>query len=227
MNEIMLVLEIIIIFGLLVLAHKLFKKDGLVAWVCLASVIANVITAKNATIFGCSTAIGSVMFASTFLATDALTECYGAKEARKAVYMGLCSTFLFVVSSQIALLYIPSAIDYADGAMRVLFDLNLRISLASMLMYFVANMADVYLYEKLREKTNGRYMWLRNNISTILCNCLENFFFIGLAFAGIYSFTDILIIALSTSAIEAIVGLCDTPFLYITTKGKRVSSGAV
>lgn len=85
-------------------------------------------------------------------------------------------------------------------------------------MYFVANIADVLLYNKIKEKTGEKLMWLRNNVSTILCNCLENFFFIFFAFVGIYSMKDILIIALSTSVIEAIIGLCDTPFLYLAKK---------
>ena len=61
----------------------------------------------------------------------------------------------------------------------------------------------------------GKRLWLRNNASTILCNCAENFGFITLAFIGIYDLETILTIAISTSIIEAIVAVCDTPFLYV------------
>jgi uncharacterized PurR-regulated membrane protein YhhQ (DUF165 family) len=57
-------------------------------------------------------------------------------------------------------------------------------------------------------------------VATILCNCLENFGFIGLAFAGIYDFGTIITIAVSTSIIEAIVAVCDTPFLYAARRIK-------
>lgn len=213
MNTVILFCEVIVIFGALLLAYKLFGKVGAIAWVGMATILANIITAKNADIMGLSTAIGTVMFASTFLATDILTEYHGKRDARMAVYAGLFSDILLIVSTQIALLYRPSAIDYADESMRTLFSLNLRISLASMVMYFIANMADVALFSKMKE--HGGKLWLRNNVATILCNCLENFGFIGLAFAGIYDLQTILIIALSTSAVEAIVALCDTPFLYL------------
>ena len=186
----------------------------------MATILANVITAKNADIFGLSTAIGTVMFASTFLATDILTEYHSVQDAKKTVYIGLFADVLLIVSTQIALLYKPSAFDYADGAMQTLFALNLRISLASMVMYFVSNFADVFLFEKLKEKSGGKRLWLRNNVSTILCNCLENFGFIALAFAGIYDARTILTIALSTSIIEAIVAVCDTPFIYLAGKIK-------
>lgn len=221
MNNLILLAEVAAVFGALLVCYRLFGKTGAAAWVAMATILANVITAKNADIFGMSTAIGTVMFASTFLATDILTEYHGREEAKKAVLVGLFADVLLIVSTQIALLYKPSEFDYADGAMQTLFALNLRISLASMTMYFIANMADVYLFSKLKEKSGGRLLWLRNNVSTILCNCLENFGFIWLAFVGIYDTETILTIAISTSVIEAIVALCDTPFLYLAGRIKR------
>lgn len=215
MNSLILFIEVLVIFCALLVCYRLFGKAGAITWVAMATILANVITAKNANIFGLSTAIGTVMFASTFLATDILTEYHSIKDAKTAVYVGLFADVVLIISTQIALLYQPSEFDYADGAMRTLFSMNLRISLASMVMYFVSNIADVYLFSKIKEKSNGRHLWLRNNVSTILCNCLENFGFISLAFAGIYDGATILTIAVSTSIIEAIVAVCDTPFLYL------------
>lgn len=219
MNNAILFGEIVVIFGLLLTCYRMFGKIGVMAWVGLATVLANIITAKNAEVFGLSTAIGSVMFASTFLATDILAENHGERDAKRAVYIGLFADVLLIISTQIALLYKPSAIDYADGAMQTLFALNLRISVASMVMYVIANIADVYLFCKMKER--GRALWIRNNVATILCNCLENFGFIFLAFVGIYDMQTIFTIALSTSAIEFIVAICDTPFLYIARAIKR------
>ena len=215
MNELIIIGEIIAVFSILLLCKRLFGRAGLMAWVGLATVLANIITAKNVNIMGLSTAIGTVMFASTFLATDILAECYSVQDAKKAVRIGLFSNIILIVSTQIALLYTPSEFDYAHEAMQTLFNLNLRISIASAAMYYIANMADIYVFSKIREKTEGRMLWLRNNVATILCNCLENFGFIGLAFAGIYDFPTIMTIAISTSIIEAIVAVCDTPFLYL------------
>lgn len=229
MNEIILVVEICAVFGMLLLCKKLFGKIGMMIWIIMATILANVITAKNAEIFGLSTAIGTVMFASTFLATDILAECYSETDAKRAVLMGLFSNVVLIISTQIALLYHPSSFDYAHGAMQTLFSLNLRISIASAVMYFIANMADIYIFTKIRKATKGKALWLRNNVATILCNCLENFGFIGLAFAGIYDFNTILTIAFSTSVIEFIVAVLDTPFLYVARRikdGKRTESSS-
>lgn len=227
MNELIIGIEIIVLFSILLLCKKLFGKTGIIVWVSLATVLANIITAKNANIFGLSTAIGTVMFASTFLATDILSECYSKDDAKKAINIGLFSNVILIVSTQIALLYTPSEFDYAHEAMNTLFSLNLRISIASAAMYYIANMADIYVFSKIRQKTDGKMLWLRNNVSTILCNCLENFGFIGLAFAGVYDTQTILTIAVSTSIVEAIVAVCDTPFLYLARRikdGERAES---
>lgn len=220
MNAVLLVAEIVITFTVVVLLNRKFGKEGVIAWVAVATVLANIMTAKTVTLFGLDTTLGTVLFASTFLSTDILTECYGKEDAKKAVKLGAISAIGFIVASQIALAYVPSAIDYADESMRSLFSLNLRISIASVVMYFIANYIDVIVYDKLKTRMNGSKMWLRNNISTILCNGLENFAFIAIAFAGIYSGTDILIIAGSTTLIEMLVAICDTPFLYLARGSK-------
>ena len=85
MNELIIIVEVITVFSILLLCKKLFGKYGLIAWVGLATMLANIITAKNVNIIGLSTAIGTVMFASTFLATDILTECYSVQDAKNAV----------------------------------------------------------------------------------------------------------------------------------------------
>lgn len=215
MNEIVLLVEVIVVFSMVLLCKMFFGKEGLIAWVPIATILANVITAKNADIFGLSTAIGTVMFSSVFLATDILSECYSKEDATKAVKIGLTANIVLICATQIALFYTPSSFDYAHDAMQTLFSLNLRISIASAVMYFASNMADVYLFNKLKDKMNGKALWLRNNVSTIICNCLENFGFIALAFWGIYDWKTILTIATSTSIIELIVALLDTPFLYM------------
>lgn len=220
-NEVLFLIEIVVTFGGLLLVNRFLGKEGVIAWVAIASILANIITAKNVDAFGMTYTLGTVMFASTFLATDILTERFGVKSAKKGVLVGMTGTIVFIIASQIALLYTPSVIDYADSPMRTLFSLNLRISISSLVMYFIANMADVYLYQVLKDKMQGKKMWVRNNVATILCNTLENFLFMFGAFWGIFSNKDILIMAVSTSLVEIIAAILDTPFLYIATRKDR------
>ncbi|MBQ7264196.1 MAG: queuosine precursor transporter [Synergistaceae bacterium] len=215
MNEIILFAEIVIVFSMVLAAQRIFGRDGLLMWPCMATILANITVVKSVTLFGMETMLGNVLFASTFLATDILTERWGVAEARRSVFLSLFGALLFIVASQVSLWYLPGELDVADGAMRHLFEMDIRVALASVSMLLLANLADVALYGKMREMTGGRAMWLRNNVSTILCNCLENVFFMLLGFYGMYDVRQCLEMALSVSVVEAVIGICDTPFLYL------------
>ena len=220
MNELLLIVEIAVVFSAVLLSKKFFGKTGLFVWIAIAAIVANLQTAKNIDLFGLQATLGTVMFASTFLATDILNECYGMKESKKGVFIGLFAVVIFLVSTQLMLLFQPNGLDMVNGSMQTLFGLNLRICVSSVAMFFLANLVDVYLFEKLKKKFDGKKLWLRNNISTIVCNGIENFLFVLFAFIGIYSIGDVLIIGLTTTIIEVIVALCDTPFLYAAKRMK-------
>ena len=216
MNELLLFVEIVVVFSLLLLTKKFFGKNGLFIWIAIATVTAEIQVVKSINIFGLSGTLGNVMFASNFLATDILNELYSKDDAKKGVYVGLWAVIIFIIFTQFMLLFKPNSIDMANESMKVLFGLVPRVSISSITMFFIANMADVYIYSKFKEKFKDKKLWLRNNISTILCNSIENFFFVFFAFVGLYFFKDIMIIALSTTLIEVVIAICDTPFLYMS-----------
>lgn len=219
MNEMLLIIEIVTMFAMLVAFKRLFGKEGLFLWIGLASVLANIQVIKSVDLFGITATVGNVLFASVFLATDLLRECYGKEAAKKGVYIGVASIAMYLAVTQLTLLYTPHAIDTSHGAMQTLFSLSPRVCAASLTMYTVANFLDVFIYDKLHDVFNGKKLWLRNNIATITCNCLENFGFVFLAFSGVYPANEILNIAVSTTVIEILIAVCDTPFIYL---GKAV-----
>lgn len=217
MNIFLGFVNIIVTFSLVVLIEKLFKKEGLYVWLSIATILANLTVCKMIGIFQYTTSLGNVLFASTFLATDIMSEKYSKKDAKKGVYLSIFSGIVFIIITQLTLKFIPSSDDVVNDAMKTLFSISIRTIAASMFMFFISNMADVYLYNKLKQKYPNK-LWLRNNISTILCNCIENYFFNTLAFIGIFPLSVIISIATTTTIIEIIIALCDTPFLYISKK---------
>ena len=221
MNHLYLVIEIIVVFGLLLGMKKLFGKAGVMAWIALATVFANIFEAKNIGLFGLNLAAGHVMFGSVFLATDILSEYYGKKAAKQGVFIGLAADVALIATTQICRLYIPSGADSADPAIQRLFTMSLRITAASAVMFFISNWCDVLLFAKIRELTKGKYLWLRNNVATIVCNCLENFLFYFLAFYPTFGFGQIVGMGLATCLLELIIGICDTPFLYLAKRLKH------
>ena len=223
MNNLLLVISIIGIFSLMLIVKKFLGKAGLIGWMGIASILANLLLIKNVDILGISSTLGNVLFASNFLATDMLTENYGYKEAKKGVKFGIFSVIVFMIVTQVALLFTPNSQDVAQGSFELLFGFVPRISIASVAMFALSNIVDIKLYEWLRKKSNGKKMWLRNNLCTILSNGGENFLFYLIAFGGIMDIGTILLVAASATIIEVVVALCDTPFLYLSKKVKDLT----
>ena len=222
MNIALGLVNVIVTFSLVVLFEKLFKKEGLFAWMSIAIILANLTVCKAIDIFGVTTTLGNVLFASTFLATDILSEKYGKDYAKRAVYLSILAGITFIIITQLTLLFVPSSDDVVNEAMKTLFSVSIRTTIASMTMFFISNMLDIYIYNKIRDKFPNK-LWLRNNFSTILCNCLENYFFNTLAFMGIFSIPVIVSIANTTTIIEMIIAILDTPFLYLAVHKTRLS----
>lgn len=219
MNIVLGIISIIATFSIVVCMEKMFKKEGLYVWISIATIMANILVCKSIDILGLTASLGNVMFASIFLATDILSEKYDVKDSRKAVMLAIASQIIFILATTLAVSYIPSETDLSNESMKTLFSINARVSISSIVMFGASNMLDIYLFEKIKKKF-PKQLWLRNNVSTIISNCLENYFFVFFAFVGIYDYSTILSIATTTSILEIIIAICDTPFMYIAKKLK-------
>ena len=219
MNILLGILGIVLCFSIEIIIEKIFKKEGLYAWISVALITANLLVAKNIDILGLQATLGNILFASTFLATDILSEKYSAKESRKAVNIGIVSVILFMVATQFSLLFKPNNLDMVNDSLKNIFTFNLRISISSVVMCYLSNMLDIIVFEKIKKKIPNK-MWVRNNIATIISNCLENYFFTIFAFIGIYDLKTIFAIATTTTILEIMIAICDTPFLYLSKKLK-------
>ena len=219
MNILLGVLGIVLCFSIEIMIEKIFKKEGLYIWISVALITANILVAKNINILGLQATLGNILFASTFLATDILSEKYSTKESRKAINIGIVSVILFTVATQFSLLFKPNELDLVNDNLKNIFAFNLRISISSIAMCYLSNMLDIIVFEKIKKKIPNK-MWVRNNIATIISNCLENYFFTIFAFIGIYDLKTIFAIATTTTILEIMIAICDTPFLYLSKKIK-------
>ena len=223
-NEILLVLSIIIIYGSELLFFKLFGKYGLYCFTSIATIAANVEVLIVIQAFGMEMTLGNVLFASTFLVTDIVSELYGKKEAKRAVNLGIATSLVFIVLSQWWLLYTPAESDFVMPAMNTIFSNTPRLMLVSMLVYAIVQRFDVWAYHKWWDFTEKRfgskekYLWLRNNGSTLISQLLNNLLFTFGAFLGVHDMRTLISIVISSYGIFIVTSLADTPFIYLARK---------
>ena len=221
MNSLLFFVTAFTTFSLLVIVSHLFGKAGIFAWIGMAVVLANIFVCKSVDFLGFSATLGNVLFGSVFLATDILVENYDKDSAKTAVKIGVAVEVISIILTQLALLFEPNSLDVVNDSMQNLFGLFPRTSIASITMFVFSNQLDIYIFSKLKEITKGKYLFLRNNIATIISQCIENYLFYIIAFLGIYSMGDIVSMTLTCCVIEIIVAICDTPFVYLATFKKR------
>ncbi len=224
MNELILIVSLVVIYGMVLLAFKLFGKDGLYAMSVIASVLANIEVVILISAFGLDQTLGNILFAATFLITDILSECFGKKEANRAVYLGLFTQIFFLLLSQSWLLYKPAPGDGSMEAIKAIFSNTPRMILASFSVYAVSQMFDVWLYHKwwnFTEKKFGdkkKFLWLRNNGSTLVSQLINAFLFTIVAFVGTYDWGTLMSIFGSSYVIFIFTSLLDTPIVYLARK---------
>lgn len=224
MNEILLIFELLLVYGSVLIFFKLFGLKGLYAFSVIATVLANIEVVILVNAFGMEQTLGNILFASTFLITDIVSEIIGKQEAQKVVNLNIIISIFFVIISYSWTLYNPSINDAMMPSIVQLFRAVPRVALASLVVYAIVQNIDVYLYEKWWKFTNklsgnkDKYLYIRNNGSTLLSQMLNTVLFTLLAFYGVYEIDVMINIMIVSYVIFIFTSLLDTPVVYLARK---------
>lgn len=222
----------ICVLGLLFLL-RFYGEVGLYVYIVLVVLVANVQVLKvvEFSLYEHPVALGTVIFATTYLATDMLTEHYGVGAGRRGIFLGFMAFFLWTVLLLVTLGYKPlegeDVLPNMAWALAVhehmltIFLPTVRFFIAGMVAYLVSQFLDVWLFDKIRRYCRGRFLWLRNTGSTMISGLVDNTVFSLLAWVilatervewGVLLFTYIL----GTYSLRVILALCDTPVMYFS-----------
>ncbi len=227
MNELILILSLLIEFGAVLFAYRFFGKGGLFAMAAFCTVAANIEVMILIRAFGMEQTLGNTLFAASFVITDILSENESKKDANRAVNLGIFISILFILVSQSWFLYTPSPADTVSTAIKEVFAATPRLMLVSIAVYAVTQRLSVWLYHKWWAFTTGkfgdsrRFLWLRNNGSTLIAQLVNSFLFNFGAFYGVYPVSVLVKISLSGYAIYVVTSLCDTPVVYLARRIKE------
>lgn len=220
-NEILLIVSLIATYSTVLILFRLFQEQGLYLWTVVATISANIEVLIVVNAFGMEMTLGNILFASTFLITDILSEIYGKKSAQTAVYLGIATSVIFIAVSQSWMLYTPNENDFAFPAIRTVFSNTPRLMAVGIAVYVIVQLFDVWAYHKwwaFTEKKFGdrkKFLWLRNNGSTLFSQLLNTVLFTWGAFLGTHDTSTLISIAFSSYVIFLATSLADTPFVYL------------
>ncbi|PNH22864.1 hypothetical protein CVS44_10230 [Staphylococcus haemolyticus] len=215
-NEIFGVTTFLVTFILMVIMFRCFGKQGLIAWVAIGTIIANIQVIKTVHIFGISATLGNVMFASIYLATDILNDIYGRKVAKRAVWLGFSSALVMIIVMQMSLHFIPAPEDMAQKSLSTIFDLVPRIALGSIIAYIIGQHVDVFIFSAIKKVfSSDKTFIIRAYGSTMLSSIIDTALFVTIAFAGTLSNMIVFEIFITTYLLKLISTIFNVPFGYI------------
>ena len=224
MNELLLIATLLLTYGSILLTFRYFGGTGLYVMNSVITILANIEVLVVVDAFGIEQTLGNVLFATTFLVTDILSETSGKKAARRAVLIGVASLTFFLILTQLWVRYLPSESDWAMPSIQTLFSFAPRTIGASLAVYILSQQFDVWIYHQwwnLTERLSGSHrswLWVRNNGSTMISQLINTVVFTLLAFYGVYDTDTLVSIMLSTYIVYFIISILDTPVIYLARR---------
>tara|TARA_Y100001970_G_scaffold287904_1_gene413733 strand:- start:5201 stop:5935 length:735 start_codon:yes stop_codon:yes gene_type:complete len=214
---------LIFCFSSILLFLRLFGYVGVYVYSALAIIAGNIQVLKTVDFFYSPepVALGTVLFASTFLCTDILSEHFGKEKAKKNVLIGFVSFLFMTILMLITIGIKPSEQDWAQDSLANVFTPMSRFFIASMIAYLLSQYFDVWIYNLIKKITSLKHIWIRNNISTILSSLIDNTIFSLLAWIILNPnpetlYNVIMIYIFGTYLLRIFIAIIDTPFIYLS-----------
>ncbi len=209
--------------------------QGLYMYVVVAAICSNiqVLKATKFAFYPDPIALGTILFTSTYMCTDIISEHFGAIHARRAVWLSFTAMLLTATVMIITLGWQPVQLDItgegfrrfkdAHDAMAVLFTPAPAIFFASITAFLISQHNDIWIFQLIRRLSGDRYLWLRSSVSTMVSSLIDNIIFSTLAWfilapSPVDFRTLVFTYILGTYAIRVVVAVLNTPFVYWSKK---------
>ena len=157
-------------------------------------------------------------YAITFFASDCYTELYGKRAAQGLVNVAFVMNFVLLGLVWLAI-WAPT-FEFSPVAQEPFAETlgaSTGVVAGSLLAYLVSQNWDVFVFHGLKQRTGGRWLWLRNILSTASSQLIDTVIFIVVAFAVFQGTSTDQVLSLIVGQYLfklALVGL-DTPFVYL------------
>ena len=173
--------------------------------------------------------LSEFLFAITFPVTDVVTEVWGAHRARLIVYGGALVN-LFVMLALTLAITLPSPDYWApqNEAYVLLYAAAPRLWVASITAVVISQLLDIYVFNAIRSITGSRWLWLRNNGSTLVSQAVDTLVFYLIAFYGLVPGDALLSLLIGNYLLKIVLAALDTPLVYgavIWARGNGLAAG--
>lgn len=215
MNELLFFFHCLLMMSA-VLGALALGPQALVAFVCWCSILANIFVVKQISLFGLEVTSSDVYMIGAVCGLNLLQEFYGRSIARKTIGISFFLMVLYLVVSQLHLLFVPSVHDTMHSHLAMLLQPMPRIIISSVVVYVLVQHIDYYWYGFLKNLTKGRWLVGRNVLSLIISQLIDTVLF---SFAALYGIVaSIGEVIFFSFVVKTIVIALSAPFLAMSGK---------
>lgn len=198
-----------------VAARPMRHYDIVMAAFVAVLLLSNVIgAAKLSHIEGYVFGAGILFFPVSYVLGDVLTEVYGYARARRAIWVGF-GAMLFMAFMSWAVVAMPPAPGWSgQGAYEAVFGQVPRIVIASITAFLAGELVNSYVLAKMKLWSRGRMLWTRTIGSTIFGQGVDSLIFYPIAFWGVWSDEQLLMVMATNWALKVAWEAALTPVTY-------------
>jgi len=173
---------------------------------------------------------GVIIWPVVFLTTDVINEYFGKEGVKKISFLtaGFIA-YMFIVIFLVTNLSPASFwldlnnVDDSgnsfniDFAFRKIFRQGLGIIIGSLVAFLIAQLLDVFIFQRLRGLTGRKMVWLRATGSTLISQFIDSFVVLGIAFYvfGNWNMEQIISVGIMNYIYKFVVAVILTPLIYL------------
>ncbi len=158
---------------------------------------------------------GILAYGVTFLCTDVISEIWGEKRASVTVFCGLLAVITSLILIKLSMMLPAKPGWMMTEPFNEIAEMIVRVTLASIVAYLVSQYHDVFMFHFLKKATKGRFLWLRNNISTVLSQLIDTVIFVLIAFYGKIDKAGLIALITGQFLVKFAIAVIDTPLAYL------------
>ncbi len=204
---------------------KINKLDFLISLYIFCIIVSELMGAKTFPLFGkFSASVAIFLMPFIFTVNDIITEVYGKEKTKSIIKSGLLM-IVFLIGFSFLAINLPATQRFEPNqdSYRNIFGFSIRISIASLIAFFVSEYLDVLVFAKMKKAMGKKALWLRNNASNFVAHFFDTGIFYFIAFYSLEkSFSSNLFFLVGLIIpywiLKCLVSIFETPLVYAGVK---------
>ena len=179
----------------------------------ICGLVGSLITAQKIVYLGINFPFANIVFSIlTYPIVDCICELWGKQAAKQALWIGLISQILVSIIIQISIFAPYSSLWHSQSEYELILSTSFNVVTASLIAVAISQIFDIMIYQKIKELSRGKWLWIRSNVSTYLGQAIDSTIFVNIVFMHSAQKLNILF---GSILIKIILSFLMTPIVYL------------